>query len=151
MLAPTLLLAALTLAQDVPPPAPPAIEPVGTELGVPEPGAVTPEPGAARSEPAATEPSVATPFSAPADSSSAAAAILEGIKAYKHRQLSQAEAQFQKAVDADPNSAAAAYYLGYTIYKRVEKRPFHPDKARAARLFSQAFTLDPSFRPDWGR
>jgi TolA-binding protein len=127
MLASTLLLAALTLTQDVPPAAPPAIEPVGAE-----PVAATPEP-------------------APADSSTAATAIAAGLKAYKHRQFAQAETQFQKAVDADPNSAAAAYYLGYTVYKRVEKRPFHPDKARAARLFSQAFTLDPSFRPDWGR
>ena len=132
MLAPTLLLAALTLTQDVPPAAPPAIEPVGAEPAA---------------QPAVAEPAPATP----ADSSTAAAAIAAGIKAYKHRQLAQAEAQFQKALDADPNSAPAAYYLGYTIYKRVEKRPFHPDKARAARLFDQAFSLDPSFRPDWGR
>jgi len=124
MLASALLFAALSLAQDVPPAAPPAIEPV------------TP------AQPAS---------STPADAASAEASIEAGLTAYKHRRFAQAEALFQKALEADPQSAAAAYYLGYTIYKRVEKRPFHPDKARAARLFDQAFTLDPSFRPDWGR
>jgi Tfp pilus assembly protein PilF len=114
----------LSLAQDVPPAAPSAIEPVT---------------------------SAKEPTSTSADSTAAAAAIEAGLKAYKHRQLAQAEALFQKALDLDPESAAAAYYLGYTIYKRVEKRPFHADKARAAKLFSQAFTLDPALRPDWGR
>jgi tetratricopeptide (TPR) repeat protein len=77
--------------------------------------------------------------------------VTAGIIEYRKRKYVQAEADFERALKADPNSAAAAYYLGYTIYKRVEKKPFHPDKTRAARLFDQAFTADPSFRPDWGR
>jgi TolA-binding protein len=133
MLTPILLLAA-TMAQDVPPTAPPAIEPVSP------------------SAPAVSEPQTTTAAPVRAsDSSTAEAAIAAGLAAYKHRKLAEAEADFQKALDADPNSAAAAYYLGYTIYKRVEKRPFHPDKARAAKYFDQAFTLDPAFRPNWGR
>ena len=62
-----------------------------------------------------------------------------------------AEAEFSKAVEADPRSAAAYFYLGYTQYKRVEpKRPFHPDKQKAAASFAKAFELEPGFRPVWG-
>jgi tetratricopeptide (TPR) repeat protein len=107
----------------------------------------------AQAEPPA-EPAVepAAVASAPlATVSPASVSLSAGLAAYKMRRYAQAEDEFEKALKADPNSAAAAYYLGYTIYKRVEKRPFHPDKTRAAKLFDQAFTLDPTFRPDWGR
>jgi len=87
----------------------------------------------------------------PSDGSVARVSITAGIIEYRKRKYVQAEADFERALKADPSSAAAAYYLGYTIYKRVEKKPFHPDKTRAARLFDRAFTADPSFRPDWGR
>jgi Flp pilus assembly protein TadD len=79
-------------------------------------------------------------------------AIDAGIAAFKKRRFAAAEEQFAKAVEAEPNSAAAHFYLGYTIYKRVEpKRPFHPDKQRAADEFAKAFELDPNFTPDWGK
>ena len=100
--------------------------------------------------PPASEPSEPS-VTSPTDGSAARVSITAGIIEYRKRNYAQAEADFERAFKADPNSAAAAYYLGYTIYKRVEKRPFHPDKTRAARLFDQAFTADPSFRPDWGR
>jgi tetratricopeptide (TPR) repeat protein len=74
-----------------------------------------------------------------------------GIAAYRRRRFAQAETEFQKAVDANPQSAAAQYYLGYSIYKRFEFRRNHPDKQRAADHFAKAFQLDPGFRPDWGR
>jgi Tfp pilus assembly protein PilF len=87
-----------------------------------------------------------------AATSSADAAIDSGIAAFKKRNFQRAETEFAKAVDADPNSAAAHYYLGYTIYKRVEpKRPFHPDKQKAADEFKKAFELDPDFEPSWGK
>lgn len=92
----------------------------------------------------------AAPSAEPALSSSATAEIEAGLKAYKRRAYAQAEAHFQKAVDADAQNAAANYYLGYTIYKRVEKSAFHADKRRAAKFFSAAFSADPRFRPDWG-
>ncbi len=85
--------------------------------------------------------------SAPAESS-----IDAGILAFKKRNFARAEDEFEAAVSANPKSAAAHFYLGYTIYKRVEpKRPFHPDKQKAADEFKKAFELDPSFTPDWGR
>jgi Tfp pilus assembly protein PilF len=83
----------------------------------------------------------------PAESS-----IDAGILAFKKRNFARAEDEFERAVDANPQSAAAHFYLGYTIYKRVEPmRPFHPDKQKAADEFKKAFELDPSFTPDWGR
>ncbi len=79
-------------------------------------------------------------------------ALGAGIAAFKKRNFARAEAEFGKAVDADPKSAAAHFYLGYAIYKRAEpKRPFHPDKQKAKDEFAKAFELDPSFEPDWGR
>src|SRR5687767_90312 len=83
---------------------------------------------------------------------SAEEAIDAGIAAFKKRRFARAEELFAKAVESEPNSAAAHFYLGYTIYKRVEpKRPFHPDKQKAADEFARAFELDPSFTPDWGK
>jgi len=75
-----------------------------------------------------------------------------GITAFKKRNFKRAEEEFEKAVDADPKSAAAHFYLGYAIYKRAEpKRPFHPDKQKAKDEFAKAFELDPNFEPDWGK
>jgi Tfp pilus assembly protein PilF len=89
---------------------------------------------------------------APAVSSGAAqAAIDAGLAHFRRRHFTQAQAEFQRAVDADPSSAAAHFYLGYAIYKICEpKRPNHPDKQRAAALFAKAYDLDPNFRPAWG-
>jgi tetratricopeptide (TPR) repeat protein len=95
------------------------------------------------------EPAVTTP--APADPASAGAAIQAGLTAFRKRQWGRAEESFQRALSSDPQSAAAAYYLGYSIYKSVERRPRHADKQRALEYFHKAFTLDPAFRPDWGR
>ena len=73
-----------------------------------------------------------------------------GLALFKKRHFTAAESEFQKAVDADPGSAAANFYLGYTVYKIAEpKRPFHPDKRRAAELVAKAYELDPHFRPVW--
>ena len=86
----------------------------------------------------------AAPETAAAPSMSADEHIQAGLAAYQRRRFSAARTHFQQAVDADPNSAAAHYYLGYTIYKIAEpKRPFHPDKKRAADLFAKAYELDP--------
>jgi tetratricopeptide (TPR) repeat protein len=112
--------AALGPAQELPPTAPPAVEPAGVTS------------------------TQAT------DEGAAEVAIEAGLAAYKHRRFSQAEMHFQRAVEADPHSAAAEYYLGYTIYKRVERRRNDPAKARALEHFDKAFTLDPAFRPTWG-
>ena len=74
-----------------------------------------------------------------------------GLAAYWKLHFREAEAHFQAAVDADPGSAAALYYLGYTVYKIAEpKRHDDPGKRRAAELFARAYAIDPDFRPGWG-
>ncbi len=77
-------------------------------------------------------------------------AIERGLAAFRRRRYAAAEEAFREAVSADPSSAAAAYYLGYTLYKRAE--PSHrltPQKQEAKALFVKAFQMDPSFRPVW--
>lgn len=74
-----------------------------------------------------------------------------GLKAYWQLHFAEAEGHFRAAVDADPGSAAALYYLGYTVYKIAEpKRPNEPGKQRAAELFARAYEIDPGFTPGWG-
>jgi tetratricopeptide (TPR) repeat protein len=73
-----------------------------------------------------------------------------GMAAYWKLHFQEAQGHFQAAVDADPQSAAALYYLGYTVYKIAEpKRPDDPGKRRAAELFARAYEIDPGFTPDW--
>lgn len=74
-----------------------------------------------------------------------------GMTAYWRLHFQEAAGHFQAAVDADPSSAAALYYLGYTVYKIAEpKRPNDPGKRRAAELFARAYQIDPGFTPGWG-
>ena len=112
----------------------------------PPPAATAPEP------PATTAP--ATPVAPPATASAGAAApyIDAGIAAFKKRRFAAARADFEKAEAADPQSAAAAYYLGYTYYKIGEpSRRMNANKEKAKELFAKAFSLDPAFNPTWGR
>ena len=82
----------------------------------------------------------------------AAAAIAAGQAAFRKRRFRAAQADFEKAVAADPQSAAAAFYLGYTHYKLGEpSRRLNANKEQARDLFAKAYTLNPAFRPDWGR
>ena len=98
-------------------------------------------------EPLAT---VAAPAPTSVSTGAADAAIQAGLAAYRRRQFSKAEIEFRRAVDADPGSAAAHFYLGYTYYKIVEpRRPFHPGKQQAAAEFAKAYELDPAFKPVW--
>jgi tetratricopeptide (TPR) repeat protein len=81
-----------------------------------------------------------------------AAHIDAGIAAFQKRRFAAARAQFEEAVAADPQSAAAAYYLGYTFYKLGEpSRRMSANKERAKELFAKAFQLDPTFTPAWGK
>jgi tetratricopeptide (TPR) repeat protein len=109
---------------------------------------VTTAPGASQS--AAASPVV------PPDSAAFAgpsAPFLEaGIAAFKKRRFAAAREAFERAEAADPQSAAAAYYLGYTCYKIGEpSKRMNPDKEKAKELFAKAFSLDPAFNPTWGR
>ena len=96
--------------------------------------------------PPATAPATAAPSGA-----SASEEIQAGLTAFAKRRFSVARAAFERAVAADPSSAAAHYYLGYTIYKIAEpKRHDSPGKKEAAEHFAKAYELDPGFKPVWG-
>ena len=102
-------------------------------------------PGSAPAAPAA--PAVAT---APVEAASPH--LASGLAAFRHRRFAAARDEFEKAVAADPQSAAAAFYLGYAHYKIGEpSRRMNPDKQQAKELFAKAFSLDPTFNPTWGR
>jgi Tfp pilus assembly protein PilF len=97
--------------------------------------------------PSAQEPAAPAPA---ASSASVDSHIDAGLAAFKRKRFRQAEIEFRQALDADPQSAAATWYLAYTYYKMAEpKRPFHPDKQKAAELFAKAYQMDPEFRPAW--
>jgi tetratricopeptide (TPR) repeat protein len=98
-----------------------------------------PPPAATAAEPpAAAATSAADPY------------LTAGIAAFKKRRFSAARAEFEKAETANPQSAAAAYYLGYTFYKLGEpSRRMNANKERAKELFAKAFQLDPAFTPTW--
>ena len=133
MLLPSILIAAFVAAPQEPAPEQPPAEPQAQE------------------EPAAAPAPADEVKSAPLPSPAADTAIAAGLKAFRRHNYRQAEIQFRTAMEADPSSAAAAFYLGYTYYKIAEpKRPFHPDKQKAAELFAKAFELDPGFKPVWG-
>jgi TolA-binding protein len=106
-------------------------------------GMAAPAPAAVAQEPSAP----ARTVQATGDASTH---IDAGLAAYRRRHFAEAQRHFQAAVDADPTSAAAHFYLGYTVYKIAEpKHPFHPEKRRAAELFAKAYELDPTFVPRW--
>src|SRR5512146_1329220 len=132
---------------------PPADQPQATQA----PAAQAP---AAPAQQAAPAPQAAQPQAAPepaakpapAASAEAAGPLAEGVAAFRKRHFAAARAAFEKAVEADPQSAAAAFYLGYTYYKIGEPpRRMNPSKEKAKELFAKAFSLDPTFKPTWGR
>jgi tetratricopeptide (TPR) repeat protein len=102
----------------------------------------------AREPASAQEP--AAEAAAPASSMSADEHVQAGLADFRRRRFSAAKAHFEQAVEADPNSAAAHYYLGYTVYKIAEpKRANSPGKQEAASHFAKAYELDPAFVPAW--
>jgi tetratricopeptide (TPR) repeat protein len=108
-------------------------------------------PAAAAQEPTPPPAPAVTAADLPAPSG-AAKYIDAGIAAFKKRRFAAARAEFEKAVEADPQSAAAAFYLGYTHYKIGEpSHRMNAEKEKARELFAKAFSLDPAFQPVWGR
>jgi tetratricopeptide (TPR) repeat protein len=113
-----------------------------TTLLLPAPQEAVPE--AAQEQMAAPETTAST--------MSADEHINAGLAAFRKRRFAAARTHFQQAVDANPESAAAHFYLGYTIYKIAEpKRPNSPGKQEAASHFAKAYELDPGFKPAWHR
>ena len=73
-----------------------------------------------------------------------------GLLQYRKLRFQEARREFQRAVEADPSSAAAHFYLGYTLYKIAEPtRRLTPEKKQAQEEFARCFELDRSFRPSW--
>ncbi len=103
--------------------------------------------------PEATKPATPAAPAATASSAGPAASYIDaGIAAFRKRRFAAAKADFEKAEAADPQSAAAAYYLGYTYYKIGEpSKRMNANKEKAKELFARAFSLDPGFVPVWGR
>jgi tetratricopeptide (TPR) repeat protein len=108
---------------------------------------------------AAKAPPPETNASKPADAPATEAAppvpspeLAAGLAAFRKHHFRAALAEFEKAEAADPQSAAAAFYLGYTYYKLGEpSRRMNANKEKARELFAKAFSLDPAFKPAWGR
>jgi len=95
--------------------------------------------------PAATPAVKATDLPAPGP---AAGLVEAGTAALKKHRLAAARAELEKAVAADPQSAAAAFWLGYTYYKLGEpSKRMNANKEKARDLFAKAFQLDPTFTP----
>jgi tetratricopeptide (TPR) repeat protein len=95
------------------------------------------------------EPAAAAPETS-ASAMSADSHIDAGLAAFRKRRFAAAREHFEQAVAASPDSAAAHFYLGYTIYKIAEpKRPNSPGKQEAAGHFAKAYELDPGFKPAW--
>jgi tetratricopeptide (TPR) repeat protein len=110
-----------------------------------------PAPMAAPEEPA---PSLATEAAAPPSVAPAAfqESIDAGLKAFIRARFSRARDEFEKAYTADPQSAAAAFYLAYANYKVGEPSArMNADKQKARELFAKAYQLDPAFQPVWGQ
>lgn len=99
---------------------------------------------------AAPEPAPAPAAAAPTVSTATSPHIAAGIAAFRKRHFAAARDEFEKALEAEPQSAAANFYLGYAHYKLGEpKRRMNPDKEKAKELFAKAFSLDPAFTPSW--
>jgi tetratricopeptide (TPR) repeat protein len=117
-----------------------------------DPPAAAPAPAGRHAPRTKVKATSASTEAAPATGGSASDEIQAGLDAFARRRFTQAQAAFERAVAADPQSAAAQFYLGYTIYKIAEpKRHDSPGKKEALEHFAKAYELDPNFKPAWGR
>jgi Tfp pilus assembly protein PilF len=82
----------------------------------------------------------------------AGASVDQGLALLKRARYRSARTELEKAVAADPQNAAAHFYLGYALYKIAEPtRRLTPEKEQAAKHFAACFTIDPAFKPAMGR
>ena len=98
---------------------------------------------------AATQPAPPAPAQA---STAASGSVDNGVALLRRGRFRSARAELEKAVAGDPQSAAAQFYLGYSLYKIAEPtRRLTKEKEEAAQHFAACFSIDPAFRPDFGR
>jgi tetratricopeptide (TPR) repeat protein len=101
--------------------------------------------------PAPTPPAAVQSEEVSAAATAAEPLLDAGLAAFKRRRFTAARSDFEQAVAADPQSAAAHFYLGYTCYKLGEpSRRMNANKEKAKDEFAKAFALDPTFQPVWG-
>ncbi len=96
------------------------------------------------------------PQSAPETTAAAPSApsgsVETGLALLKRGRFRSARAELDKAVTADPQNAAAQFYLGYALYKISEpSRRLTREKEEAAQHFAAAYSIDPGFRPAMGK
>jgi len=85
-------------------------------------------------------------------SAAPAGAVDQGLALLKKGRYRAARAELEKVVAADPQSAAAQFYLGYALYKIAEPtRRLTKEKEEAAQHFAACYSIDPGFRPALGR
>ena len=161
-----MLLATLLLSAALVPQAPPAEEtpPLPEAPAVPQeaedplggfdasPPAMETTPVAPEAPPPTAPAPTTTPAAAmPASSAGYQADIDAGLRAFIRGRFSSAREAFERAYAANPQSAEAAFYLGYACYKLGEPSlGMNADKQRARDLFATAYRLDPVFQPVWG-
>jgi len=115
------------------------------------PLALAPQAAAAPAQEPAAPPMAVQATEVPVSPSAAAPHVDAGLAAFKKRRFAAARDEFEKAVAADPESAAAHFYLGYAFYKLGEpSRRMNENKEKAKEEFAKTFTLDPTFQPVWG-
>jgi Flp pilus assembly protein TadD len=92
----------------------------------------------------ASAPTPAAPPSAPGDTKPATAAsesmLAQALAAYEKQDFAAAAEAFKHAIDSDPSSVEAHYYLGYALYKLKRF-----DESRVA--FTQAYQLRSDYLP----
>jgi|RhiMetdeSRZDD1v2_1073273.scaffolds.fasta_scaffold182846_2 Tfp pilus assembly protein PilF len=96
---------------------------------------------------------LATAQEAPAVTAPSASSSLDkGVALLRRARYRPARVELENAVAADPQSAAAHYYLGFALYKIAEPtRRLTKEKEAAAQHFATCYSIDPGFRPDFGR
>lgn len=127
------------------PPATPDTPPSGPSASngspAPPPADTTAAQPAAAPAPAAPP---STPPSTPVDTKPAAATaestLTQALAAYEKQDFAAAAEAFKNAIDSDPSSVEAHYYLGYALYKLKRF-----DEARVA--FTQAYQLRSDYLP----
>ena len=84
--------------------------------------------------------------------SNASGSLEKGVALLRRARYRPARVELENAVAADPQSAAAHYYLGFALYKIAEPtRRLTKEKEAAAQHFATCYSIDPAFRPDFGR
>jgi tetratricopeptide (TPR) repeat protein len=80
----------------------------------------------------------------------ASPSLSRGLAALRTGRYETAATELSRAVEQNPDDAAAHYYLGYAYYLMAEEQPDKRELARkAAAEIQEAYRLRPDFTPNW--